>query len=166
MAFDVRFYNPANVLTGGAIGSLIGSISATSDQSVTASDFLTVTSDLAGNETNYYHRKLWLTNHESVDITSPEIWMDDLEYPSQLSIARELSADDTTADPYSMPSGYTTSDFIAATAVEDRIPLFLDTSDFTASADAGIWIRVEMPPGSTADPSAIGTLKIRGIRGS
>ena len=167
MGLDVRFYNPANVLTGGAIsGTLIGSILSTSDQSVPASGFFSMTSEQEPGETNYYFRKIWLTNNEPVDIENPEIYFDDLEYPENVTFAREQVADDETTQPYAMPSGYETSDFFTAVAVEDRIPLFANTSDFTTGSSAAIWMRTRAPAGMLADSNAVGRLRLRGRRGS
>lgn len=166
MGLDVRFYNPVNVLTGGAKGSLMGAILETSDQSVPVASFFSVTSEQEPGPTNYYFRKIWLTNNEVVDIVEPEIYFDDLEYPANVTFARELASNDTTTQPYAMPSGYETSDFFTAVAVEDRIPLFDDTSDFTAGTDAAIWMRTRAPAGQLADSNAVGRLRLRGRRGS
>jgi len=166
MGLNVKFYNPANVLTGGAKGSLMGSLMATSDQVVAVADFFAVTSEQEPGETNYYFRKIWMTNHEAVDILDPEIYFDDCEHPEDITFAREKVADDSTTQPYAMPSGYESSDFVSAVAVEDRIPLFSDTSDFTAGTDAAIWMRTRAVPGQLADPNAVGRLRLRGTRGS
>jgi hypothetical protein len=166
MGLDVRFYDPANLLTGGAKGSLMGSILATSDQSVSVSAFFSITSEQEPGSTNYYFRKIWLHNNEAVDIVNPEVYFDDLERPEDVTFAREKSANDTTAHPYAMPSGYSSSDFVVAVAVEDRIPLFADTSDFAAGTDAAIWMRTRAVPGSLADSNSVGRLRLRGRRGS
>lgn len=166
MGLDVRFYNPANVLIGGAKGALMGSILATSDQSVPTASFMSVTSEQEPGPTNYYFRKIWMTNNESVSIVNPEVYFDDLEYPENITFARQKSSNDVTTQPYAMPSGYSTSDFFTAVAVEDRVPLFADTSDFTAAANAAIWMRVRATPGQLADSNAVGRLRLRGRRGS
>lgn len=166
MGINIRFYDPANPLTGGAKGSLLGSIVVTSEQTVSAADFASVTSEQAPGSTNYYFRKIFMTNHEAVDLLSPEVYFDGLEYPDQISFAREASSDDTTTNPYVMPSGYSSSDFMSPTSLEDRVALFADSSDLAASADAAIWIRIKAKAGLTADANAIGTLRVRGTLSS
>lgn len=166
MALDVKFYDAASIILGGAKGSLLGAVNGTGDQSATAAQFAGVTSEVASGATNYYFRKVWLTNEEVVDIEDPEIYFDDLEYPDQITFAREKSADDVTTDPYAMPSGYETSDFLTAVAAEDRVALKADSSDFAASANEAIWIRIKVPPGQVADPSAAGRIRLRGRKAS
>jgi hypothetical protein len=164
MGLNVKFYNPANILTGGAKGALMGSILATSDQTVSAANFFSATSEQEPGTTNYYFRKIFLNNAEAVSILDPEIYFDDLEYPSNVTFARGKSASDTTVQPYAMPTGYETSDFFTAVAVEDRIPLFVDSSDLAAAADAAIWMRTKVTPGQLADSNAVGRLRLRGRR--
>lgn len=166
MGLNVKFYNPSNVLTGGAKGSLMGSLLATSDQTVSVADFFSITSEQEPGDTNYYFRKIWMTNHEAVAILAPEVYFDDCEHPEDITFAREKVADDTTTQPYALPSGYNSSDFISAVAVEDRVPLFADTSDFSAGDSAAIWMRTRAVPGQLADPNAVGRLRLRGTRGS
>jgi len=164
MSLDIKFYDPADLALGGAKGSLMGSVSGTGDQTVAAGSFFGITSQQEPGSTNYYFRKIYLQNDEAVDVLEPEVYFDDLEYPDQVTFARERSADDVTVDPYSMPTGYETSDFFTAVALEDRIPLNADTSDFTAGADIAIWMRTRAAPGLAADASAIGRLRLRGRR--
>ena len=165
MALNIKYYNPANVLTGGAIdtGSLLGSVVETSEQSVNAVDFCSVTSEQGTDQINFYFRKFFIKNEDVDDIVEPHIYLDNLEYPEQLALARG-GASDTTTQPYVMPSGYESSDFIECNSYEDRIPVYEDTSDLAVNASVGFWMRIRAYPDLPYDASAVGTVKIRGYR--
>ena len=165
MSLNIRFYNPANVLTGGAIdtGSLLGSVIAAGDQTVPANSFFGVTSEQETETYNTYFRKFFVKNNDTDDIGEPHIYFDNLEYPEQISLAR-AGASDTTAEPYSMPSGYETSDFVECNSYEDRIPIYSDTSDMAVNDSVGFWMRVRVAPNLPMDDSAVGSIKIVGIR--
>lgn len=166
MGLDVRMYPSANPSLGGAIdtAAVLGTLVLTSEQSVSAASWGSVTSEQATEVTRYFHKKVWLKNHEAVSVNNPEIWFEDSEYPDQITVARAGTGSGVVAHPYAMPAGFQSSDFISCSAYEDRIALKMDSSALTATETAALWVRIKAAPGLVADASAVTTLKLQGYR--
>ena len=166
MGLDIRMYPSANPVLGGAIdtAALLGTLTLTSEQSVPAASWGSVTSEQSTETTRYFHKKVWVKNHEAVTISDPEIWFEESEYPDQVTVARAGTDSGSVSEPYAMPTGFSSSDFISCAAYEDRIALKVDSSDLTTAETVALWVRVKAAPGLVADASAVTTLKLKGYR--
>jgi len=167
LSLDIKFYHAADEDLGGAIdtGNLIGTAASTGVQNSPVGELTdTITSALDGGAITSYFKKVWMKNEDGNDIANPTLFFSMLSYPGQLSFAREKSANDTTASQLTMPSGYVDGDFLSPNSYDDRVPLFADTSALTNNSTGAVWVRIQVPAGMTADPSAALRLNFIGYR--
>jgi hypothetical protein len=155
-ALNVKFYHAENLLIGGSIdtSNLVGSLIETGSQAAPVgdiSDSLT-SEDEGGSDTDFY-RKLWVKNHGSA-VDSPRLYVGMQTYPGQVSIALEKVADDTSADNYTMPPGYSEGDFESPNSIADAVYLFPNSSDLEADETASFWVRIRVPAGMDSDDAA------------
>jgi len=163
MALDIRFYEAADTQLGGSIdtGNLLGSILSTGHQSAPTTDFPAMDSEASGGQTNYYFKKFFVRNQTGGILYDPYLYFEGLSDPTELAIARGLSASDTTTAVDAMPTGYDSSDFVTIGSAEDAIPVNADTSDMANNSSQGFWLRFRIAPGQLTE-DAVGGVRVRG----
>lgn len=163
MSIDLRFYHAVDRDLGGAIntGDPFGSILAVGHQSAPSTELPSMTSEATGGPTNHWYHKFFVRNQSGGIVYDPTIYMGNLSDPLEVSIARAKAAGDSTVAIGTMPSGYSSSDFVSFGGPEDAIPVMADTSDITNNQSQGFWLRFRIQPGQLSEQS-VGSIFVRG----
>ena len=160
MPFSVEFIQPEDYpgndtdQVGGAISSPETQFSGTLGEL-----FASSTSGFVGTPAVTRYMKVFLKNTGD-EISDLSVFLQNVEYTDQLSIAFEASAGDTTTNALTMPSGYVSGDFTTPIGLANAISPASTT--LAPNATVALWIKLSVPSGLTADSSATAVLSVAG----
>lgn len=151
--FYLSEYNPtglSNVVGGG--------ISSTPISGYIGEVFSFVEAVPSGTETaSYQYRKVYVKNEYTSQSTLTKIWLDAVEHPEQISIAKEATVGDTTASPTTEPTNVT-----GWVSPENYIE-GLHIGSLSVNAQTGVWIRQTLSGVTRSDPYATFRLNVGGL---
>lgn len=160
MAFTVSFIQPENYpsddtsTVGGAINS-----SDTAFDGTIGELFSTSTSGFVGTSDVVRYMKVFIKNTGD-EISDFTVFLQSLEYSDQLAFAFEASADDTSTNVLTMPSGYVDGDFTTPVGLDNGVQP--SSTTVATNGTVAVWLRLTIAAGLTADSSATGVLSVAG----
>jgi len=160
MAFSVSFIQPASYpgddtsTVGGAINS-----SNTAFGGTLGELFSTSISGFVGTDDVVRYMKVFIKNTGD-EISDFTVFLQSLEYSDQLAVAFEASADDTSTNVLTMPSGYTDDDFTTPIGLANGVQP--STTTIAVDGSVAVWLQLTISAGLVADSSATATLSVAG----
>ena len=159
MAFSVQFVKPEDYPSddtsqvGGAIDG-----GTTLFSGALSELFAPSTSGFVGTAAVTRYMKVWIKN-DGDDISDLTVFLQNVEYPEQLSIAF-ANGNDTAANVLSMPSGLSGPDFSTPIGLANGIQP--TSTSLTNGSSVAIWVKLTLPSGLTADSAATAVLSVAG----
>jgi hypothetical protein len=146
-------YNPSNLT-----GQVGGYISSQELSGYVNELFQSVTSPPSGIDTTaYQYRKVFIKNEYTSTSTNTRVWIDAVEHPEQISLARSTGLGDTHTSSTGESIG------ISGWSSPSNYAEGVSIGTLTSNASTGLWIRQALSGISSPDPYATFRIYVGGI---
>ena len=161
MALEIQFYQSVSWNTGDDTSPVGGAIDASTVVLSTLNGvFPEGVSDYIGQDARLRFQKVFVKN-TGADITSPQIFLNDIKHPGQIQIATGSSlSTDSGIDPTGYPGDLSSSDFFEPIGVVNATGVGLSTLD--SGSAFGLWIKQSIPSNLPSEVGASATIAVIG----
>jgi len=104
-------------------------------------------SSYLGGPDHTIYRKIFVRNEDGNNMQDAAAFLHNTKYPGMITVALEKSGSDTSADPTTIPGGYSAGDFVEADGQTGALAKSLGGADLAVSASLGVWLKLNVTAG-------------------